>query len=98
MSLSALRNYMKKFQVDDASFAKQENWERKRRIAVTHVPQNLPSIFLIVIKVLLSRTNGDVNETTNRIQKGRQKKTGVAAYIFLIFEFPLILFCVPSGA
>ena len=71
---------------------------KKRRIAVTHVPQNLPSIFLIVFNVLLSRTQLDVNDTTNRIQKGRQKKTGVAAYIFLIFEFPLILFCVPSGA
>ena len=71
---------------------------KKRRIAVTYVPQNLPSIFLIVFNVLLSRTQLDVNDTTNRIQKGRQKKTGVAAYIFLIFEFPLILFCVPSGA
>jgi hypothetical protein len=38
-----------------------------------------------------------MNEIKNRIQKDRQMKTGVAAYFFLVFEFPPILLCVPSG-
>lgn len=51
-----------------------------------------------LFKCISSRTNGDLNETKIGIQKDRQMKTAVAAFFFLIFDFPPILFCVPSGA